>query len=156
MATPLTSQQAQDSLTAHAAATGGAIHERYGPHLGWKELQQVLQDTSCVRYPCEIVFDSSGLLPGECAHPVGKGERPEDGFLMYVHPLFMTQLDRVPYLVLYQLVLVNYGDFAGAEDAEVFGANALGISQEDYYRTLCELVDELGDAGADGGCGRPE
>ena len=36
---------------------------------------------------------------------------------MFVHPLFMTQLERVPHLVLYQLVLVNYGEFASGEDA---------------------------------------
>jgi len=153
MATQLTPQDARDSLTAHAAARGSEIHERYGPRLGWKQLLQVLQDTSSVRYPCEIAFDSSKLLPGECAHPVGRGDRPEDGFVMYVHPFFMTQLDRVPYLVLYQLVLVNYGEFAAAEDAEVFGAAALGIPRQDYYRTLCELADELGDCGVDGGCG---
>ena len=40
------------------------------------------------------------LLPGEFAHPVPKGARPEDGFTMCVHPVFMTQLQRVPYLAL--------------------------------------------------------
>lgn len=149
MATRLTAQLAKHSLNAHAAARGQDIYERYGPRLGWKQLQSVLQDSECVRYPCEIVFDAKGLLSGECAHPVCKGERPEDGFVMYVHPFFMAQLDKVPYLVLYQLVLVNYGEFAAAEDAEVFGATALGISTEQYYKVLCQLADELnGDATA--------
>ena len=52
-------------------------------------------------------------------------------------------LERVPPLVLYQLVLVNYGDFASADDAETFGANALGLSKDDYYRALCEMADEI-------------
>ena len=47
---------------------------------------------------------------------------------MYVHPFFMTQLEQVPLLVLYQLVLVNYGAFAAPEDAETFGAAALGLA----------------------------
>ena len=48
---------------------------------------------------------------------------------MYVHPLFMTQLEKVPLLVLYQLVLVNYGEFASPDDAETFGAAALGLTE---------------------------
>jgi hypothetical protein len=41
-------------------------------------------------------------------------------------------------------VLVNYGDFASANDAETFGAAALGLGKEEYYQTLCELADQLG------------
>ena len=55
----------------------------------------------------------------------------------------MTQLEQVPLLVLYQLVLVNYGAFAAAEDAETFGAAALGLSKDQYYQILCGLADEL-------------
>jgi hypothetical protein len=55
----------------------------------------------------------------------------------------MTQLERVPWLVLYQLVVVNYGEFASAEDAETFGAAALGLSKDDYYGQLCEWADEM-------------
>jgi len=143
MSTELSSRDASDSLNAHVAAKGHEIHQRYGPHVGWKELQKVLQDPACVRYPCEIVFDDKELQAGECAHPVCNGERPEDGFKMFVHPVFMTQLDRVPHLVLYQLVLVNYGEFAATEDAETYGANALGLARDDYYATLCELADSI-------------
>ena len=57
---------------------------------------------------------------------------------------FMTQLENVPQLVLYQLVLVNYGEFASPEDAETFGAAALGLDREEYYERLCELADQLG------------
>jgi hypothetical protein len=65
-----------------------------------------------------------------------------------VHPFFLAQLSQVPALVLYQLVSVNYGVFASADDAEAFGANVLGVTKDEYYRTLCELADRLG-----GGCG---
>ncbi len=144
MATQLTAADARQSLNEHVADRGREIHEKYGPHIGWQELRQILKDRACVRYPCEIVFDAGPLEPGEFAHPVAKGERPEDGFAMHVHPFFMTQLERVPGLVLYQLVLVNYGEFASAEDAETFGAAALGISRDEYYQTLCGLADQVG------------
>jgi hypothetical protein len=148
MAIQLTAEDARQSLNGHVAAKGREIRAKYGPHIGWKELLRIMADRACVRYPCEIVFDAGPLEPGEFAHPVAKGERPEDGFTMYVHPFFMTQLERVSSLVLYQLVLVNYGEFASADDAETFGAAALGISRDEYYAMLCEMADEIGGCGS--------
>jgi len=144
VATKLTAENAKESLAAHVAAKGAEINGKYGPHIGWNELLLILEDRACVRYPCEIVFDAGPLLPGEFAHPIAKGGCPEDGFTMFVHPFFRTQADRLPYLVFYQLVLVNYGEFASPADAETFGASALGLSREDYYQALCEMADQIG------------
>jgi hypothetical protein len=49
----------------------------------------------------------------------------------------------LPLLVLYQLVLVNYGEFASPDDAETFGAAATGLSRDEYYAELCEMEDQL-------------
>jgi hypothetical protein len=144
MAIRLTGSDAGESLTRHVAATGAEIRAKYGPRIGWNGLQRLLEDRACARYPCEIIFDAAPLQPGEFAHPVAKGGRPEDGFRIFVHPLFLTQLERVPELVLYQLVLVNYGMFASPDDAEAFGAAALGLTRDQYYTALCELADQLG------------
>jgi hypothetical protein len=144
MALTLTADDVKQSLTAHVAAKGEEIFAKYGPQLRWNELQLILNDRACVRYPCEIIFDEKPLNPGEFAYPMQKGERPEDGFIMYVHPVLFTQIPKVPYAVLYQLVRVNYGDFASANDAEAFGAAALGLSKDEYYSALCQLADEIG------------
>ena len=143
----LTAEDARVSLNAHVAAKGAEIRAKYGPAIGWSELKLILEDRACVRYPCAIEFNSVPLQVGEFAHPLAKGVLPEDGFTMYVHPLFMTQLADVPALVLYQLVLVNYGEFASAEDAVTFGAAALGLSEDDYYNRLCELMEPIGECG---------
>ena len=152
MAIQLTADDAKQSLTGHVETKGIEVFQKYGPQLGWTDLPRLLADRIYVRYPCEIVFDSAPLLPGEFAQPVPKSERPEDGFTMYVHPLYMTQLADVPALVCYQLVLVNYGEFAASEDALTFGAAVLGISEDVYYGRLCELMDPLGDGTEPGGC----
>lgn len=144
MATQLTATDAKQSLNAHVAAKGAEIHAKYGPVIGWTQLQAILQDRTCVRYPCRLVFDRTGLNPGEFAHPEPLGENPEAGFTLSVHPLYMTQLAMVPYLVLYQLVAVNYGVFASADDAETFAAHALGLPREEYYQALCDLADLVG------------
>lgn len=144
MATQLTAQDAKVSLSAHVAAKGAEIFDKYGPHIGFTELKAILADRTCVRYPTELVFDASHLNPGEFAYPEPRGERPEEGFVLYVHPVYMTQLEAVPLLALYQLVTVNYGEFASADDAETFAAHALGIPVDDCYARLCELADQLG------------
>lgn len=144
MATQLTAENARQSLNAHVAAKGAEIFEKYGPHLGFAELKAILQDPACVRYPCELVFDATRLNPGEFAYPEPKGDQPEAGFTLYVHPIYMTQLAFVPHLALYQLVTVNYGEFASSDDAETFASHALGIPVEEYYAHLCTLADQLG------------
>ena len=143
MSWQLTADDARQSLNAHVAEKGAGIFEKYGPRIGWNELRLILADRACVRYPCEVVFDDAGLQPGEFAHPAPKGERPDDGFTMFVHPRFESQLASVPALVLYQLVLVNYGGFASADDAETFGAAALGLGRDEYYARLCALADQV-------------
>jgi hypothetical protein len=143
MTAPPSAPNARQSLNASAAAIGAEIYGKYGPRIGWTQLLQILGDRSCVRYPCDIVFDAVPLQAGEFAHPVAKSGHPEDGFSIYVHPLFMTQLEQVPLLVLYQMVLINYGAFAGPDDAETFGAAALGLSKDEYYESLCRLADEM-------------
>lgn len=144
MARRLESEEVRQALSAQVATQGAEIHRRYGPEIGWDELMRLLEDRSCVRYPCEIRFDAAPLLPGEFAHPVPKGNDPAEGYIIYVHPAYCNQLGRVAYLVLHQLVWVNFGASAGADDAEAFGALALGLAKEEYYSALCELAGQLG------------
>jgi hypothetical protein len=143
MAKQLTAEDARQTLLAHVTERGVDAFVRYGPRIGWEPLQRLLGDRTLVRYPCEIVFDAAELLPGEFAHPVPKGESPEDGFMMFVHPLFERQRDRAAYAVLYQLVTVNYGEFASLDEAETFGAAALGLTRDEYYDALCAMSDQL-------------
>ena len=132
------------ALSAQIAAEASHAHEHHGPDIGWQQLLTLLQDTNCVRFPCELRFDSAPLLPGEFGYAVRKGSKPEEGYLIYLHPLFEHQLEQVPYLVLYQLVFVNHGDAASADDAETFGAIALGLSRDEYVDILCELSGQIG------------
>ncbi len=165
MAKQLTADDAKQSLTTHVETKGIEVYVKYGPQLGWDALQRLLADRVYVRYPVEIAFDDAPLLPGEFAHPVQKGDSPEDGFTMAVHPSFAADLDRAAALVLYQLVAVNYGTFASSDEAETFGAACLGLTRDEYYALICDAADQLGGAPTDitgnpleyaaptGGCG---
>src|SRR5690242_11099582 len=107
MARQLTADDARQSLAAHVTTKGEEVRSKYGPHLGWKELLLLLEDRTCVRYVCKIVFDAGPLKEGEFAFASPNGSEPEEGFTIHVHPYFATQLQRVPPLVLYHLVAVN-------------------------------------------------
>ena len=133
----------REALVDHAARKGFEIREKYGPQIGWNELLRVLEDRACVRYPSQIVFDQQPLLPGEFAHTAARGASSQEGFTIYVHPHFHAQLGKVPYLVMYHLVSINYGPFASADDAETFGSSALGLSKDEYYAALCGMADEI-------------
>lgn len=152
MATQRTAEDARQSLTAHVAAKGAEIFLKYGAGLDWARLDALLADRACVRYPCRVEFDAAPLLSGEFAHAEPLGERPEEGFVVHVHPLYAAQPDEAVWLVLYRLVTVNYGQFASADDAETFGAAALGLLRDEYYERLCALADRRG-AGIDPGAG---
>ena len=104
------------SLTDHVIMKGNEIFEKYGPKIGWSELQKIIVDKECVRYPLDIVFDSVALENDEIAYPSAKGDLPEDGFTLYIHPYFSLDPTRIP---------------------------ALGIDIEAYYAQLCEIADEI-------------
>ena len=139
----LIADDARQSLRDHCAAKGREVQAKYGPHLGWAELQQLLADRTLVRYPCTVAFDSVPLQADELAYPEPLGARPDAGFRICVHPRFEADPDAVIALVLYQLVVVNYGEFATSDDAEAFGSAALGCVREDYYQRLCALADRV-------------
>lgn len=143
MSRQLTEEDARQSLGSHVADKGLELREKYGPEITWSQLMLILEDRSLVRYPCEIVFDAEHLLDNEFVRAMPRGDLPEEGFILYVHPFFSVQPHRVPALVLYHLVVVNYGAFASSDDAETFGSCALGMSKDEYYALLCEAADEL-------------
>ena len=144
MARQFNAEDVRHSFAAELAAKANQIHKKYGPEIGWDQLQQLLSDPECAPFPCEIRFDAEPLLPGEFGHPVLKGSTKEQGFIIYIHPYYASQPARVSYLVLHQLGLINSGESATADDAETFGSLALGLSKEDYYRALCELSGQIG------------
>ena len=143
MPTQLTAEDGRQSMQAHAASKGAELYQKYGPAIGWGQLLKILNDRSLVRYPCVVLFDGSPLMSGECAYAQAKSENPNDGFTVYIHPFFVSTTHDAVLLTLYQLVVVNYGPFASSDDAESFGAAALGISRDEYYERMCQIADRL-------------
>src|SRR5579859_4210541 len=57
MARHLKTDEVDFSLAAELAAKAQEIRQKYGPEIGWNELQRLLEDRDCAPFPCEIRFD---------------------------------------------------------------------------------------------------
>ena len=86
--------------------------------------------------------------------PQPLGPRRADGFRLCLHPHFAPQRENWALLAAYHLPTINYGDLAGPEHAELFGATLLGLEVEAYYKALCELADSIPRPPAAEGVGR--
>ena len=139
----LTVEDGKRALRDHVIEKGIELNEKYGPIIEYNSLEQILKDQDFARFPTEMVFDSSRLDSGMFGICVPNENNEEGGYTIYIHEFFKDKLGYVPMLVLYHMVSVNYGEFATFEEAEFFGASALGIEREEYYQTLCDLADQI-------------
>ncbi|MBM4111791.1 MAG: hypothetical protein FJ253_00200 [Phycisphaerae bacterium] len=138
-----TAEQAQQSLRDHVVMKAAEARDRCGGRVDRAALALLLADRSVVRYPLGVRFDAEPLRQGEFACLEALGERPEDGFCLFVHPMFEAADDLVPLLVAYYVPSVNYGSVATHEEAELYGAALTGLDREQYYRILCSVADQV-------------
>ena len=131
------------AVTAHVTDKAKEIRKLYGPEIDYEVIQRMLEDRRCIRYPVKIRFVSDGLEPGMFATTDPVSENPDDGYVMSLHRYFEDQPEVLPALILYQAVLVNYGDLATAIDAEIFGSGILGMDRDAYYKRIVALTDAL-------------
>lgn len=131
------------AVSQHALAKAAEIRERYGPVIDYSTVLAILEDRKSTRYPVQIRFTTDGIEPGMFAKTVPVSENPDDGYVMSIHARLEDQPQVLPALILYQSVLVNYGDLATAHDAEIFGSGVLGMDRDDYYELLIDLTDAL-------------
>lgn len=140
-------EEGRASLLDHATAKAWEARQAHGgllAGLSMDALRAILADRRFIRHPVELRFGGDGLLDGELAHVAQVDpDDPARGFVLSIHPAFEQDEDIVPLLAAYQLVRVNYGDIAGPEAAEAFGATLCGMPIEDYYETLCQIADAL-------------
>ncbi|MCG7984143.1 MAG: hypothetical protein JAY90_15505 [Candidatus Thiodiazotropha lotti] len=131
------------AVSLHAREKAEEIRGRYDRVIDYQTVLKMLEDRKSVRYPVELRFVSEGIEPGMFARTEPVSENPEDGYTIMLHNSFENRHDDLPMLILYQLVLVNYGDLATANDAEIFGATMLGLDRDTYYKNVAALVDDI-------------
>jgi hypothetical protein len=136
-----TPEDAQQSLRDHVHRKAREARAKCPGTIDRIAMLRLLEDRTVVRYPLGVRFDSEPLNHGEFACLEALGERPEDGFCLFIHPMFEPVHDLLPLLIAYYIPSVNYGDVATHVEAELFGATLLGLDIEEYYRILCSVAD---------------
>ncbi|MCC6909359.1 MAG: hypothetical protein IT430_15575 [Phycisphaerales bacterium] len=139
----LTEADSRIALRDHIVQVAMQARLRYGLYIDAAAILHMLDDRQVTRYPCGVRYDAAALLPGEFAHAQPLGDRPADGYCLFVHPALEKQADLLPLVIAYHLVTINYGDIATSDEAEIFGATLLGLEVEEYYEALCEISDHL-------------
>ncbi len=139
---PLPSPEAaQQSLREHLVSKAIEARARRPDGIDRDGMLRLLEDRTIVRYPLGVRFDVEPLRPGEFACLQALGDRPSDGFVLFIHPMFENVDELLPLLIAYYIPSVNYGDVASHVEAELFGASLLALDQEEYYRILCSVAD---------------
>jgi len=131
------------AVAVHAAEKAKEIRARHGPDIYYSTVLRIIEDRKSTRYPVQIRFVSEGIEPGMFARTEQVSEDLDEGYVISLHSHFQDRADVLPALILYQLVLVNYGDLATAHDAEVFGSGVLGLAQDTFYEQIVSLTDAL-------------
>ncbi len=159
MEEPATPQELRESMNLHLRQKAQEIKDKYGSITTFSVLLKILQDRKFVRYPVNIIYDSTrieaGLFIKTEVSFSNQGHRPDEdddyvkqadrSYDFIVHEHFKGQPDELIPLILYHLPTVNYGDIATYEDAEVFASAVMQMEQDIYYQLVCDLVDAIPD-----------
>lgn len=143
METNLTAEDGRKAFAHHVIEKALALREKYGPVINEGVLRAILNDRDFVRYPTRVEFDASKIEPGFFACVEAVSGSPTNEHIIFLHESLRGRPEDIANTLLYQLVVVNYGEIATREEAELFGSTALGLTQEEYYRKLCCLTDEI-------------
>jgi hypothetical protein len=131
------------ALYEHARFAAQRAQSRLNGPLTPSNLEQFLADNLCLRYPTRIIYDRTGLEPHQVAQPFYRQSR--DGIFcdLHVDP-DLQKTPEINYLVVaYMAAVINYGDAATPELAELFGALLTGIDQETFYEKMCAVADSV-------------
>ena len=154
---PATEEEIRRAMLAHIRQKTDEIKVKYG-FINYAVLEQILLDRKFVRFPVSIRFDSKVIESGMYSLTESRLENsadvpdeddaeyvkePERVYEIIMHENFQGNETQLLPLILYQLPIINYGNMANHEVAEVFGSELLRMDQEAYYQLICELTDSI-------------
>jgi len=133
-------------LCEHARFAAQRALARLGAPLSPSNLNLFLADDRCLRYPTRIIYDRTGLEPQQVAQPFYRQSR--DGLFcdLHVDPALQRTPGVIYLVVAYMAAVINYGDAATPELAEMLGAKLTGIEQEEFYEKMCAIADSISGA----------
>jgi len=119
------------------------MRETHGLPLTADKFEAIFQDRGCVFHPVKMVYDKDPLKEGEFAYMHQADKDPSKGFMLYMHPFFKSKPNDLPFLVAYQLAVVNFGEEVSQDVAESFGAALMDMKVDEYYDKVNELFESI-------------
>jgi len=136
------------ALCEHARFAAQRAPRKLGGVLTAQNLHLFLSDRECVRYPTTIVFDRNGLDAHQFAQPIHCVSKKGILCELQVDPRLKNVPDALHLVVAYMTAVINYGEAATPDIAEMTGALLTGMAQETFYIKLCEIADSMDYPGA--------
>ncbi len=135
----------EDSLKLRLKEQGQEARDKHGI-LSPSNLETILSDPDCVRYPTRLVLEFGEMAMHQFAHPdIDIRDETGRGRVIYLRPILGKRPDLLALAVSYMIPVINYGDqMIGDEHCQVYGASIMGMSEDVYYQAICELADYVG------------
>jgi len=128
------------ALFEHARFAAARARARLGSPLNESTLPLFLGDPQCLRYATRLAFDRGGLD----AHQFAQPERQGNKCCLHVDPHLKDRPDLLYLAVAYMAAVINYGDAATPELAELHGSLLTGLPQEEFYLKISAIADLIG------------
>lgn len=134
----------EDSLRNHLVAQAVVAHQKHNG-LSFENLDSLLTDPECLRYPTRLVFEFGEMAMHQFAQPDLDHRNPaQDGRVLYVRPILRQYPDLVVLAVAYMIPVINYGSVVSDEHCLLYGATLLGMMAEEFYQKICHVADVVG------------
>ena len=137
----MSSEEMMQSVQDHALLSADRAQQKLGGSLTAENYEQFLQDTDCLRCPTTIIFTTEGLETHQFAQPVFSNLEGRPVCDLRIDPRFENQPDKLYMFVAYMAAAINYGNLVSTELCEMQGAALTGMSEEEFYNTICEIAD---------------
>jgi hypothetical protein len=131
----------EDSLGSRLLDQADYAHQKHQPR-SLAELELLLKDPECVRYPVRLAFEFGEMAMHQFAQPdVDYRHADQNGRVLYLRPVLRDRPELIVPAVAYMLPVINYGEIIQDEHCMLYGATLLGLMEEEFYARICALAD---------------
>lgn len=131
------------ALFEHARYAAARARARLAAPLSAHNLQRFLTDSECLRYPTRLVFDRTNLEQHQFAQPVHCSSKEGMCCELHIDPQLQNRPEALYLAVAYMAAVINYGEAATPELAEMLGALLTGLDHDTFYDKICEISDSI-------------
>jgi len=133
-----------DSLKTRLKEQGEAARLKHGV-LSPGNLETILTDPDCLRYPTRLVLEFGEMGMHQFAQPdLDLRDETGQGRVLYLRPILGKRPDLLALAVSYMIPVINYGEMVRDDHCQIYGAAIMNMDPDIYFQAICELADYVG------------